>query len=166
MPNSFFNIIMEEKNREIIKATVEELLAKMGFEASIEITQSEDDPLSATCNIQTDTDSNLLIGQGGVNLQALQHIARLLLRKKIEEKIRFVIDVNSYRQEKNQSIIEMANSAAQQAVSERRAVVMRPMSTYERRIVHMELSKNSEVVTESIGEGEGRKVVVKPAASL
>lgn len=157
---------MEEKNREIIKTTVEELLSKMGFEASVEIVQSEDDPMSATCNIQTNSDSNLLIGQGGVNLQALQHIARLLLRKKIEDKIRFVIDVNAYRQEKNQSIIEMANFAAQQAISEKRAVVMRPMSTYERRIVHMELSKNSQVVTESIGEGEGRKVVVKPAASI
>lgn len=157
---------MEEKNRETIKLSLEELLEKMGFQAEVTVTESADDPESALCEIKTDTDSNLLIGQGGVNLQALQHIARLLVRKKTQDHIKFIIDVNSYRQEKNQSIIELARNAASQAIAERRAVVMRPMSTYERRIVHLELSKNSDVVTESIGEGEGRKVVVKPSASI
>ena len=43
---------------------------------------------------------------------------------------------------------------------------MKPMSTYERRIVHMELSKNPQVFTESVGEGEERKIVVKPKDSV
>lgn len=157
---------MEENEKQIIKESLCKLMSKMGFDVQIAIEESLDDPMSVTCNLSTSSDSNLLIGQGGINLQAIQHVARLLVRKKIQQKIRFVIDINGYRQEKNQSIIELANQAAQQAINEKRAVVLRPMSTYERRVVHLELSKNNSVLTESIGEGEGRKVVVKPATSF
>lgn len=158
---------MEEKNITLIKDTVEELLKEMGFSAQAQINVSqEDNDESIVCNISVGDDSNFLIGQHGINLQALQHVARLLVRRKTDDKVKFVIDVNGYRQQKNQSVVELAKQAAQEAVNEKRAVVMKPMSTYERRIVHMELSKNSSVITESIGEGEGRKVVVKPANTI
>lgn len=154
---------MDEKTTIVIKETIEELLGKMGFSAKVDVSQEKEDS-GVICNITTDTDSNFLIGQHGSNLQAIQHIARLVIRKRVEEKTRFILDVNSYRQQKNQSVIEQALSAAEEATTQRRAVVMKPMSTYERRIVHLELSKNSEVSTESIGEGEERKVVVKPSS--
>lgn len=169
---------MENQIVEIIKQTTKELMEKMGFSSRVEIEevtagdQIEDGDLvdagqnNIICNIDVAEDSNLLIGQFGGNLQALQHIIRLLVRKKTEEKVRFIVDVNRYRQEKNQSVIEQAELAAQQAITENRAVVMKPMSSYERRIVHLELLKNSKVTTESIGEGEGRKVVVRLANTL
>lgn len=157
---------MDEKLEKIIKETIEELLDKMGFPAEIQIVQEVENPENIICNITTDSDSNFLIGQHGINLQAVQHLARLIIRKKTEERVRFILDVNSYRQQKNQSIIELANSAAKQALDEKRAIIMKPMSTYERRIVHMELSKNKNIITESIGEGEGRKIVVKPTNAL
>lgn len=157
---------MNEQN-EIIKKTIEELLSKMGFASTVEIDDSsEENSDGIVCNILTKDDSNLLIGQYGVNLQAIQHIARLLVRKKIDEKIKFVIDVNSYRKQKNESIIELALEVAEQAISEKKAVLMKPMSNYERRIVHLELSKDERVTTESIGEGENRKIVVKPADTI
>lgn len=149
--------------KEIIKETVTKLVSKMGFASEVDIKEQEGEAGNAiTCNIKT-ADSNFLIGQYGVNLQSLQHIARLLVRKKTEEKINFTVDVNSYREEKNTSIEKMAEEFAGQAIREKRAVVMRAMSPYERRLVHMVLSKNSQVKTESIGEGEERKVVIKPA---
>lgn len=159
---------MEEKNSKIIEGTLQELLEKIGFSANIEVLESQDstEEESYSCNITVADDSNLLIGQHGINLQALQHIARLLVRKKTSDKIKFVLDVNSYREQKNQSIIELAKAAANEAVNEKRSVIMKPMSTYERRIVHMELSKNPAVLTESIGEGEGRKIVIKPAGEI
>ncbi len=153
---------MSEQNT-IIKSTLEELLAKMGFSSTVEIDDSSaEDQDGIICNIITKDDSNFLIGQYGVNLQAVQHIARLLVRKQTEEKIKFVIDVNSYRKQKNESIVELAKESAQQAIDEKRAVVMKPMSNYERRLVHLELSKNTAITTESIGEGEDRKIVIKP----
>jgi spoIIIJ-associated protein len=155
---------MDEKTIEHVKQTVEELLEKMGFPADVQITKTtEGDSESIVCNIQTGSDSNFLIGQHGVNLQALQHLARLIIRKSTPEKVHFMLDINSYREQKNQSVIELAKQTAEQALSQRKAVIMKPMSTYERRIVHMELSKNTDVKTESIGEGEDRKIVVKPA---
>ncbi len=162
---------MEKEQSEveaIIKTTVKELLEKMGFDCELSLTcetETEDagtEKENIVCDIKT-TESNFLIGQYGVNLQSLQHIARVLIRKKIEDRINFVLDVNSYRKEKNLSIITMAKNSADQALNEKRAVVLRPMSSYERRLVHMELSKNTEVVTESVGEGEDRKIVIKPA---
>lgn len=153
---------MKEQN-ETVKEIIEKLLKMMGFDATVEIENSpESDDDGTVCNILTKDDSNLLIGQYGANLQALQHIARLLVRKSMPEKARFLIDINSYRKEKNASVLEAAKEAAQQAILEKRAVVMKPMSNYERRIVHMELSKDSRIATESIGEGDGRKVVIKP----
>ena len=146
---------MEEQNK-IIKELLEELLGKMGFDSSVEINEADaDEQEGVVCNIITKEDSSLLIGQYGVNLQAIQHIARLLIRKRTSEKARFIIDVNSYRKQKNESVIDMAKEAAEQALSEKRSIVLKPMSNYE-------LSKNDKVVTESIGEGESRKVVVKP----
>lgn len=157
----------QNRGEEVIKKTVQELVAKMGFSAEVEVskTSGEDMAEMITCNIRTE-ESNFLIGQYGVNLQSLQHIARLLVRKKSDELANFIVDVNSYRQEKNSSIEKMAREAAEQALREKRAVVMRPMSSYERRIVHMEMAKNEQVKTESIGEGENRRVVVKPAETV
>jgi len=155
----------QEKNNfeEAIKEAVHGLVDKMGFTAETEIKKvsMEEGAETIVCNIKTE-DSNFLIGQYGVNLQSLQHIARLIVRKKTDDRVNFIVDVNSYRQEKNDSIEKMAREMAEQAVREQRAVVLRPMSPYERRLVHLELSENAKIKTESIGEGEDRKVVIKP----
>lgn len=151
---------MEQKSKDL-KKIIEEMMEKMGFVAEVEI-KSAPEGEALICNILT-KDSNFLIGQYGVNLQSLQHIARLIVKKNIPEGANFILDVNSYRQEKNESVVKMAKSLAQEAISERRAVVMRPMSPYERRIVHMELAKNDQIKTESIGDGDDRRVVIKPA---
>ena len=156
---------MSDKKLETIQETIENLLTLMGFEAEVEIIPEKltDPQETISVNIKVSADSNLLIGQHGINLESLQHIARLVVRKKIEEKISFSIDINSYRAQKNESIIDQARELAQKALNEKRSVVMRPMSAYERRLVHLELKKNALVATESIGEGEERKIVIKPA---
>lgn len=156
---------MEKDTQELIKKTIESLVQQMGFSGEVEI-QKADEEDGLVCNIITGSDSHFLIGQHGVNLQALQHISRLIVRKNTDEKIKFVLDINDYRKQKNQTVIEQARAAADEAIDQRRAVVMKPMSTYERRIVHLELSKDNRVVTESAGDGESRKVIVKPADQL
>jgi len=156
---------MEQENmpvEKIAEECVKDLLAEMGFsgETSTE-KSSEEGRTKIVVNIET-KDSNFLIGQYGTNLEALQHLARMLIRKKVEEKVDLVVDVNFYRKEKSDSIIKLARNLAEEALAENRAVALRPMSPYERRLVHMELSKNENIKTESIGEGEDRKVVIKP----
>jgi spoIIIJ-associated protein len=157
MEKGAVDLEIEQKIGEIVG----ELISKMGFQSEVEVERKEEDGI-IVCNVKTE-ESNFLIGQYGINLQSLQHIARVLVRKKIKEKINFILDVNFYRQEKDDSIIKVAHNFMEQAIAEKRAVVMRPMTAYERRIVHLELSKNDQIKTESIGEGEDRRVVIKPA---
>lgn len=155
---------MEQKQENVegvIVAIVESLLSKMGFSASVEAKKAEGVDGAIVCDIKTE-DSSFLIGQYGLNLQSLQHIARVMIRKKIVQPINFILDVNSYRQEKNDYVIRLAKNLAQEAIIEKREITMRPMTAYERRIVHMELSKNDQIKSESIGEGESRRIVIKP----
>lgn len=150
------------KTEEIARECVENLLEKMGFKGEVSAEKTiEEERERILINIKTE-ESNFLIGQYGTNLEALQHLARIAVRKKIEEKIDLVVDVNFYRQEKSDSIIKLARNLAEEALTENRAMALRPMSAYERRLVHMELSKNEKVATESVGEGEDRKVIIKP----
>jgi spoIIIJ-associated protein len=153
---------ISEEIKEEIRKTVQDLVLKMGIECQVEakelVSQEQTDLIF---NIET-RDSNYLIGQYGVNLQALQHIARIIFRGKTENKINFLLDVNSYRQEKNESVASLAKGMAEQALKDSRAITLRPMSPYERRLVHMELAENDKIKTESTGEGEDRRVVIKP----
>lgn len=154
------NVLLEE----ISQQCLEGLLKKMGFEGEITAEKTtEEERTRVRIDIKT-KESNFLIGQYGVNLEALQHLARVIIRRKTEEKIDLVVDVNSYRREKDESIVEMARNLAKEALAGNQAVALRPMSAYERRLVHTELSKNEKIKTESIGEGEDRKVIIKPTS--
>jgi spoIIIJ-associated protein len=152
----------QETENEIIRETIKELIGKMGFTCEVENPKiNEKSEETRIFNVKAD-ESSFLIGQHGVNMQSLQHIARVLIRKKLSMKTNFVLDINSYRQEKNNSLVKLARAMADQAIREKRAIVLRPMSPYERRIVHTELSNDSQIKTESIGEGGERKVVISP----
>lgn len=157
---------MDEKTIAIINKTIKELIEKMGFSGEVNISKSAQEEDGLICDITTDVDSNFLIGQHGINLQALQHISRLIVRKHVPEKIRFTLDINNYRKQKNQSVIEQAIEVAREVAKSGHAISLPPMSTYERRLAHLELSKNSEVSTESVGEGETRRIMVKPSNIL
>ena len=153
----------DTEHENIIKEIIKELLEKIGFKCEIEVIRTTaDEEVTLIFNIQTN-ESSFLIGQYGVNLQSIQHLTRLLVRKITNEKINFTLDVNSYRMEKNESIEKLAREASEQCLREKQEVIMRPMSAYERRIVHIKLANNKQIKTESIGDGENRRVLVKLA---
>ncbi|MGW8185471.1 MAG: Jag family protein [Candidatus Moraniibacteriota bacterium] len=157
---------MDKKNSQIIKSITEDLLKKIGFEGEVMVSDSKEDKNKFVCDIRTQKDVNFIIGQNGDNLQALQHIVRLLVRKQTDENIKFILDVNSYKRDQEASVIELAKSMANQAILDKKAVVMRPMSAYNRRLVHMYLADNEEVITESTGDEDERRVVIKPASLI
>ena len=102
-----------------------------------------------------------LIGYHGESLQALQMLlSGLKLRS--EGPIRMYLDVDGYKQNRNQAIIDLAKKTAEQAVKIERNIHLDPMNAYDRRIVHTTLQNRDDVTTESTGEGEKRHVVVKP----
>ena len=102
-----------------------------------------------------------LIGFHGENIQALQMLlSGLKLRS--EGPIRMYLDIDGYKQNRNQAIIDLANKTAEQAVKIERNIHLDPMNAYDRRIVHTTLQNRDDVTTESTGEGEKRHDVVKP----
>lgn len=156
-----------QEKEELLKKITSDVLRKMAFDDFKIAVEGKGDAEgeSFVVNIET-PESNLLIGQYGATLSALQHILRLLVRRETEDKFKFLADVNRYLQAKTETLAGIARDAALQAISERKPVVLRPMSAYERRLVHVELAGNENIKTESIGEGEDRKVVVKPVGDL
>ena len=102
-----------------------------------------------------------LIGFHGENIQALQLLVSAL-KTRGEGAIRTYLDVAGYKASRNQTIIDLANKVAEQAVKIERNIHLDPMNAYERRIVHTTLQNRDDVTTESTGEGEKRHVVVKP----
>lgn len=89
-----------------------------------------------------------------------ENIARLLAKKYSLEKI--FVDVNNYRKEREQIIVDLAKAAARKVLINKQEVQLPAMNAYERRLIHVELSTRPDVKTESIGEGPERHIIVKP----
>ncbi len=105
----------------------------------------------------------LLIGEGGQNLAALNHVVRRIAEKKFPAiTTRFLIDVNDYHKKHLEEIKDMARMHAQRVRYFKKEVEMRPMNAYERRIVHTVLQEYPDISTESTGMGPTRRVVIKP----
>ena len=134
---------MDSQEKEVLlKKITTEILQKMTFE-NFEISvasKSDAEGEMLVINIET-PESNLLIGQYGVTLAALQHMLRLLVRRQVEEKFKFLADVNHYLQAKTDSLTTLAIESAKQVIRDKKPVVLRPMSAYERRLVHLELGR-------------------------
>lgn len=153
---------MENTHQAIVKEIVIELLQKMGFDAVVEVVDQDGTGELFLADILVEQDQNLLIGQYGANLAAIQHLVRVMLRKKIVERLNVTVDINSYFAEKRILLEKEARRAAQEAVQENAPVTLRPMLPYERKVVHTVLIENQEVITESVGKGDARRVVVRP----
>jgi spoIIIJ-associated protein len=107
-------------------------------------------------------DSGLLIGRRGQTLQALQFLVTLIVRRRLGEDVRVVLDVENYRQRRETSLRDMAAKVASRVAQTNRSITLEPMPPADRRIIHTSLAENPEVRTESAGEGENRKVTIMP----
>ena len=86
----------------------------------------------------------------------------LIVRNQNGEDVRIAIDVEGYRQRRESSLKDMANKVAGSAIQTGRSIPLEPMSAADRRIIHMALSDNPGVSTESVGFGDDRKVTILP----
>ena len=158
--------IVEEKKKRVIDTT---RIQEKGKEFLLGLAKILDE--NATCDVIANENEvsfslhgeNLgkFIGFHGDNIQSLQ-ILLSGLKAKGEGAVRLYLDVDGYKANRNQAIIDLANKTAEQAVKIERNIHLDPMNAYERRIVHTTLQDRTDVTTESTGEGEKRHVVVKP----
>lgn len=110
----------------------------------------------------TGDDLAVLIGRHGKTLDALQFIISAITVRTIGYRFPIVVDVESYKNRQRQKLEALARSSANKAVSQGRSIKLRPMTPYERRIIHVALRDDERVDTGSEGEGAARHVVVVP----
>ena len=142
-----------------VKDLVSSILVAMNFDAGVEV-------YDAGGFIAVDVaseDTALFIGQKGETIDALQYLVNVAAFKQRSFFKRIVLDAEGYRQRRVEAIQGMAHRTARKAVRERRTVEMPPMNSSERRVVHLYLSENPNVSTESEGSGDGRRVMVSPS---
>ena len=119
------------------------------------------------CLISIDgEDSGLLLNQGGELLDALQQILNQALGRSLPRGERIVCDANDYRAAREAELRAMAEHAARQVRATSSAFVFGPMEPGERRVIHLSLAEEQDLITESIGEGNARRlrVSLKPLA--
>jgi spoIIIJ-associated protein len=151
--------------REAAVAILTELLDKMRVEAEVTANVSEpDDVTGQRINVIdiTGDDLSVLIGPRGETLDALQFLSRLMVAHQLQQRAYFVIDVEGYRERRQQALTRLAERMADKAKERNQPVSLEPMSSYERRVIHMALRDSPDVYTESTGEGKYRKVRIYP----
>ena len=110
----------------------------------------------------TGDDLAVLIGRHGRTLEALQFLISAITVRKIGYRFPVIIDVESYKNRQRQKLEALARSSAKKAAEQGRSVKLRPMTPYERRIIHIALRDDNRVDTASEGEGPARHVVIVP----
>jgi spoIIIJ-associated protein len=111
------------------------------------------------------SDSGMIIGRRGQTLDALEHLVnRVVFRDDTDHGVRVSLDVEGYRQRRQESLEQLALRLAAKAHATGRLVTLNPMSPRDRRIVHLTLQPDPSVTTRSEGEGHYRKLVIVPTA--
>lgn len=110
----------------------------------------------------TGDDLAVLIGRHGRTLDALQFVVSAITVRSMGFRYPVIVDVEGYKSRQREKLESIARSTANKAASQHRSVKMRPMTPYERRIVHITLRDDDRVDTASEGEGSARHVVVVP----
>jgi spoIIIJ-associated protein len=146
------------------EAVLRKLLQRMGIRASVSAHPAQNqsgEPQHWTLNVHG-KDLDELVGRRGETLAALQYLTRLITSREIGRRAYLVVDVNGYKARREQVLRRLALLMAEQAIQRGRTVAMEPMPPHERRIIHLTLKDNPHVSTQSIGEGDGRKVTIVP----
>lgn len=159
--------MLEQDQINNIKEAVEEFFSKMTITvSSVEASASSEDSSEENKEV-VDLDIKLeepqiLIGQGGQTLFEIQRLLRMVLNKKLQKIFYLNLDINDYKKKKIEYLKDLVKDLANQVASSKEEKALSPMSSYERRIVHAELSQRTDVITESQGSGFDRHIVIKP----
>jgi len=157
---------LAKSEAEVARGVLLELLALLGVdEAQVEVQRAEPAPGEKEPPLVLDVQGphiNALIGYRGKTLAALQHITRLIVGRELASRVHLVVDVGGFKARREKLLHHLAQRMAQQAVRTDRTVVLEPMPPHERRIIHLALRDHPYVTTQSIGEGNRRKVTIIP----
>lgn len=150
---------MSGKDLKVVEKTTKDLLNLSGLsDAKFKVGETKE---YISVEITTET-SSPLIGHRGENLSALQLIIRLIVYQKLDKWLKVILNVNDWREKREEYLQQMASNFAQKVKFSGQEVQLPLLSSAERRVVHMYLADHPDVVTVSEGEGSQRRLVIKP----
>ena len=147
------------EHTDTIKKITEDLLNRLEITGTVRI--DVDETNAYRVHIETE-ETGLLIGFHGKTLESFQIILGIIVSKALGAWARVYVNVGDYREKREEALMLMAQHAAERALASGRAVELTHLSPAERRVIHLTLSGDDRVATESTGEGEQRKLLVKP----
>ncbi|MBA4369964.1 MAG: single-stranded DNA-binding protein [Coriobacteriaceae bacterium] len=154
--------LSEEEVDRVVDAAAEairEILGGFGTECTVD--EYEGDYGEVILDVVGD-DLAVLIGRHGRTLDSFQVLVGAIAYRKTGLRHQLLVDVGGYRYRRKAKLDEIARGAAERAKRNAKPVALRPMSSYERKVIHMALRGDARVVTESEGEEPFRHVVVNP----
>jgi spoIIIJ-associated protein len=154
---------MEEKELIEIENAIKEFFIKAGSDADIKklYIEKEDDREVLMVNIKT-KEANIFIGKQGLVLSDIQLLLRKIIKKRTGQDLFLNLDIDDYKKYKEDYLRELAQNTANEAIRDKDKKELVLPSSFDRRVVHLELSKRIDVKVESIGEGENRRIIIEP----
>lgn len=136
-------------------AFVVELVTKMGVEA--EVTKSIEE---GELKINLTASSSALIGYHGEVLDSIEYLTSYVINRESDKFYHVVINCNGYREKRKESLVALANKMAAKCIKVRHKIVLEPMNSTERKIIHSALSDNDQIITRSEGHEPNRHIVI------
>ncbi len=133
-------------------------------EDQIVVSCEEGDNVNVSLSLPTES-AGVFVGHHGEGLTAIRMIFSLILFQRFGIWPKIHLNVNDYQERREEALKELAYGAAERAVSLNKEIILPNLSSYERRIVHMYLSENPQVKTESRGVPPLRQMVIIPVSS-
>lgn len=148
----------------IAREVLENILDSLGLDVTVNESSS---PLQETppgsemvaFDIQGQ-DLGILIGRRGQTLSALQYLVNVMVSRRLKTRTAIILDIEGYRQRRYEALKGMALHMAERVKATGQSITLEPMSPAERRIIHIALQNHPDIVTQSIGEGDTRKVSI------
>jgi len=150
------------EQQDTVKQVTEDLLSRLGITGTVSV--DVDETGAYRVHIETE-ETGLLIGFHGKTLESLQIILGIIVSKELAAWVKVYVNVGDYREKREEALMLMAQHAAERALTMSRPVELANLSASERRVIHLTLSGDDRVETESVGEGSRRTLLVKPKST-
>jgi len=135
-----------------------EVSAAMGLNVTLE-RQDEDGIVKLDIK---GSDLGLLIGRRGQTLDSLQYLVNIVANRHSDRHLRIVLDAEQFRERRRKTLESLSDRIAGRVAKTRKEMVLEPMTSAERKIIHSRLQNHPEVRTYSQGEEPYRRVVIAP----
>ncbi|MCT1796847.1 RNA-binding cell elongation regulator Jag/EloR [Helcococcus kunzii] len=157
--------INDEDSLEVVaqktKKILEDILVKMHIETKVDYETNKNNIINLDLSDISENDTGIVIGSKGETLNAIQYTLSLLVNRNTKQFYRVTLNVADYRDRRKRSIENNAKKVAFKVLKTKKSIALKPMNSYERRIVHYALQSYKEIETVSSGKFPNRKVVVK-----